>query len=89
MLQHTQAQMWLAVQARDTSLDGQFVFAVVTTGIFVGQAVGRAFLYPKMSVFSRMSPRPSRQVFAPVNGAGPPVTHRNSNVSTAWRRPAA
>lgn len=34
MLQHTQAQMWLAVQARDTSLDGQFVFAVVTTGIF-------------------------------------------------------
>lgn len=34
MLQHTQAQMWRAVQARDSSLDGQFVFAVVTTGIF-------------------------------------------------------
>ena len=68
----TDDRRWQAVCERDTRADGQFVFAVLTTGICC-----------RPSCRSRRARRDS----APANAANRIKTTRSSKGSTKWRRP--
>ena len=69
----TDDRRWQAVCERDTRADGQFVFAVLTTGICC-----------RPSCRSR---RARRGDSAPANAANRIKTTRSSKGSTKWRRP--
>lgn len=53
----TDEERWQSVLQRDADADGQFVFAVQTTGIFVGRPVGPNMRCVRMSVSLPMSGR--------------------------------
>ncbi len=84
----TDDRRWQAVCERDTRADGQFVFAVLTTGICC-----------RPSCRSRRARRENVRFFAdvaaavaagfrPANAASRIKTIRSSKGSTKWRRPA-
>ncbi len=54
---HTDERRWQAVLARDAGADGQFVFAVRTTGIFVVPPAKRAMRCARMYIFILMPKR--------------------------------
>lgn len=83
----TDDRRWQAVCERDTRADGQFVFAVLTTGICC-----------RPSCRSRRARRENVRFFAdvaaavaagfhPANAANRIKTTRSSKGSTKWRRP--
>lgn len=83
----TDDRRWLAVCERDTRADGQFVFAVLTTGVCC-----------RPSCRSRRARRENVRFFAdvaaavaagfrPANAACRIKTLRSSKGSTRWRRP--
>lgn len=83
----TDDRRWQAVCERDTRADGQFVFAVLTTGICC-----------RPSCCSRRARRENVRFFAdvaaavaagfrPANAANRIKTTRSSKGSTKWRRP--
>ncbi len=82
----TDDRRWQAVCERDTRADGQFVFAVLTTGVCC-----------RPSCRSRRARRENVRFFAdvaaavaadsPANAANRIQTTRSSKGSTKWRRP--
>ncbi len=76
-LRITDDDRWQSVVDRDVNADGQFVFAVQTTGIFC-RPVGQNMRCAKMSVFSPMPSRHRMPGFAPVSAASRIKTARNS-----------
>lgn len=55
-------ECWQAVLARSAAADGQFVFAVQTTGIFVGHPAALSTRCVKTCAFSRCAGRVIRRV---------------------------
>ncbi len=84
----TDDRRWQAVCERDTRADGQFVFAVLTTGICCRPSCPLAARAArKRTLFLPTSPPPWRRDSAPANAANRIKTTRSSKGSTKWRRP--
>ncbi len=83
-LQITDDDRWQSVVNRDVDADGQFVFAVQTTGIFLPSVLScKTCTAQKMSVSLPMLVRRWLRVFVPVNAANRIKTARSS---IAWRK---
>ena len=65
----TDDQRWQSVLARDPNADGEFVFAVRTTGIFAVRLAAPDMLCGKTSPSTQMPARHSPLAFAPANAA--------------------
>lgn len=63
----TDDQRWQSVLARDPNADGEFVFAVRTTGIFAVRLAAPDMPCGKMSPSTQMPARHSPPDFAPAN----------------------
>lgn len=83
----TDDRRWQAVCERDTRADGQFVFAVLTTGICCRPSCRSRRARRKTYAFLPTSPPPWRRDSAPANAANRIKTTRSSKGSTKWRRP--
>ncbi len=83
----TDDRRWQAVCERDTRADGQFVFAVLTTGICWSSLLPLARALRENVRFLPTSPPPWRRDSAPANAANRIKTTRSSKGSTKWRRP--
>lgn len=83
----TDDRRWQAVCERDTRADGQFVFAVLTTGICCRPSCCSRARCEKTYAFLPTSPPPWRRDSAPANAANRIKTTRSSKGSTKWRRP--
>ncbi len=83
----TDDRRWQAVCERDTRADGQFVFAVLTTGICCRPSCrSRRARRENVRFFADVAP-PWRRDSAPANAANRIKTTRSSKGSTKWRRP--
>ena len=81
----TDDRRWQAVCERDTRADGQFVFAVLTTGICCRPSC-RSRRAAKTYAFCRRRRRRGGGI-PPANAANRIKTTRSSKGSTKWRRP--
>ncbi len=63
----TDDQRWQSVLARDPNADGEFVFAVRTTGSFAVRLAAPDMLCGKTSPSTQMPARHSPLAFAPAN----------------------
>ncbi len=83
----TDDRRWQAVCERDTRADGQFVFAVLTTGICCRPSCrSRRARRENVRFFADVA-APWRRDSAPANAANRIKTTRSSKGSTKWRRP--
>ncbi len=84
----TDDRRWQAVCERDTRADGQFVFAVLTTGICCRPPpAARARAARKRTLFFADVAAAVAAGFRPANAANRIKTTRSSKGSTKWRRP--
>lgn len=88
-LRITDDDRWQSVLARDADADGQFVFAVQTTGIFCRPSCRAKHALRKMSAFSLMLSRRRLPGFAPVSAASRIKTARSSIGWTKLPAPAS
>lgn len=83
----TDDRRWQAVCERDTRADGQFVFAVLTTGICCRPTCrSRRARRENVRFFADVAAAVRRDS-APANAANRIKTTRSSKGSTKWRRP--
>ena len=82
----TDDRRWQAVCERDTRADGQFVFAVLTTGICCRPSCRSRARGEKTYAFCRRRRRRGGGI-PPANAANRIKTTRSSKGSTKWRRP--
>ncbi len=83
----TDDRRWQAVCERDTRADGQFVFAVLTTGICCRPSCRSRRARRENVRFFAVRRAPWRRDSAPANAANRIKTTRSSKGSTKWRRP--
>ncbi len=82
----TDDRRWQAVCERDTRADGQFVFAVLTTGICCRPSCRSRRAAGKRTLFADVAAAVAAG-FRPANAANRIKTTRSSKGSTKWRRP--
>ncbi len=82
----TDDRRWQAVCERDTRADGQFVFAVLTTGICCRPSCRSRRARRKTYAFADVAAAVAAG-FRPANAANRIKTTRSSKGSTKWRRP--
>lgn len=83
----TDDRRWQAVCERDTRADGQFVFAVLTTGIcYRPSCRSRRARRENVRFFADVAAAVAAG-FRPANAANRIKTTRSSKGSTKWRRP--
>ncbi len=82
----TDDRRWQAVCERDTRADGQFVFAVLTTGICCRPSCRSRRAARKRTLFADVAAAVAAG-FRPANAANRIKTTRSSKGSTKWRRP--
>ncbi|WP_407263753.1 Ada metal-binding domain-containing protein [Klebsiella quasipneumoniae] len=85
----TDDRRWQAVCERDTRADGQFVFAVLTTGICCRPSCRSRRARRKTCAFLLTSLLPWRRDSAPANAASRIKPARSSKGAIKWRRPVA
>ncbi len=82
----TDDRRWQAVCERDTRADGQFVFAVLTTGICCRPSCRSQRAAENVRFFADVAAAVAAG-FRPANAANRIKTTRSSKGSTKWRRP--